>query len=98
MTSFNTLIGETIKAIEIPGDDVLIFATESGRIFKMMHWQDCCEHVYLTDIPDNLDDLIGSPITVAEERFNSDAPPEDREYAPESYTWTFYDWGTTATC
>lgn len=44
-----------------------------------------------------LEDLIGSPILLAEEATNSDADPEGvtpPEYRDESFTWTFYKLAT----
>jgi hypothetical protein len=54
----------------------------------MYHQQDCCESVTIEDIVGDLDDLIGSPLTMAEEVSKED------ENASESGTWTFYKFAT----
>jgi hypothetical protein len=87
--NFNSLIGEVIKEIiGGPDDEELIFITESGRTFKMYHQQDCCEHVYISDIDGNIQGLVGQLITHASE----DSGKIPMEY--ESGTWTFYRIGT----
>jgi len=68
------------------------FTTVSGDVYVLMHEQDCCEHVYIEDVNGDLSDLVGSPITQAEESTNHDDPPA--ECADESYTWTFFKLAT----
>lgn len=90
------LAGQTIKKITgaRPTEDRIDFEMDDlvGTRYVMMHHQDCCENVQIEDIIGDIDDLIGSPITMAEEATNSDAHPEGKEpgYSPESFTWTFY--------
>jgi hypothetical protein len=81
---FGVLVGRTIKAIE-RGDDILRFAMDNGDLFVMQHHQDCCEYVYIEDICGDLEDLIDTPILVAEER------TEDNEGEYEAAMWTFYE-------
>jgi hypothetical protein len=88
---FGVLRGRTIKAIE-RGDDELKFVMDNGDVFRMCHHQDCCEGVYIEDICGDLDDLIDTPVLLAEEVTNHDDPPAE-DYA-ESYTWTFYKLAT----
>lgn len=79
--------GKTLKSIKVNVDDYtdeIIFETVDGEKYLMYHEQDCCESATIEDICGNLDDLIGVPILVAEERSQDD--PE----ADESGTWTFY--------
>jgi hypothetical protein len=70
------------------GDDRIVFETEAGVRYIMMHHQDCCESVKIEDIDGDLQDLVGNPITRAEEASNG----EDAEYAHS--TWTFYRFAT----
>jgi len=87
---FNQLEGKVITKIDkIDRDEELIFYTSDGKSYRMYHWQDCCENVYIEDIIGDLDDLIGTPVTMAEEI------SEDDEEAYESGTWTFYKLATT---
>lgn len=83
-----SLIGKTLTKIDRTDDEELFFHTSDGEIYKMFHYQDCCESVYIEDIIGELDDLIGSPITMAEEISEND------EEAYESGTWTFYKFAT----
>ena len=69
-------------------DEALCFVTDCGVRFEMYHSQDCCESVTIEDICGDLEDLVGSPITLAEEVSN---PPIPAGHKPNgSETWTFY--------
>lgn len=62
---YKEMIGKTIKEI-MRSEDELHFKSECGYMFSFTHYQDCCERVWLDDVNGELDDLIGSPLTVAE--------------------------------
>lgn len=83
------LLGKTLVSIEQSGDDELYFNTSDGEVFKMYHEQDCCERVYIEDIIGDLDDLIGTPLLMAEE-----VTEEGKDEFFESSTWTFYKFAT----
>jgi len=101
-----TLKGLTIASVIDSDDARIVFKTVCGRTFTMQHFQDCCEAVYVEDICGDWDDIIGSPIVVAEEVISTDAKPYgdpliaaehilrngDNEPvdADDSHTWTFY--------
>lgn len=85
---FGDLKGLTLIKCDREGEGI-VFATED-RQFRLYHLQDCCEDVWIEDIAGDLQDLVGNPILLAEESTNEDLPPPKSEYAPESYTWTFY--------
>lgn len=86
--SIEDLLGKTLINI-INNEDELLFHTSNGEQFKMYHEQDCCESVYIEDIIGDLDDLLNSPITMAEETCETG---HDGDW--ESYTWTFYKFAT----
>lgn len=98
--NFSELQGETLVKILVDEDDEEIrFFTKSRREFRMLHHDDCCEFVYIEDICGDLDDLIGSPITNAEEvsdeeiqatRLIDPKIAKQEQSADESFTWTFY--------
>jgi hypothetical protein len=83
------LLGKTLTKIEQKEDEELLFYTSEGEIYKMYHEQDCCESVTIEDIIGDLDDLIDSPITMAEEVAEG---KETDEWEHE--TWTFYKFAT----
>lgn len=70
----------------------IVFITENDIIYKMFHEQDCCESVWIEDICGDLNDLIGSPILIAEKSTNYENPI-DKQY-DDSFTWTFYKLAT----
>ncbi len=87
-SEISVLKGQIITNIEKNGDDELIFTLANGDRYKMYHDQDCCEHVAIDDINGDLDDLLNSEITLAEESTNH----ENKNY--DSCTWTFYKLAT----
>jgi hypothetical protein len=89
---FPEMIGSTIERI-VQQPDKLIFHAVDGKVFTFLHHQSCCESVYIEDVTGDLQDLIGTPLVMAEEVSNMDTPKPDPEYA-YSYTWTFYRYGT----
>ena len=89
---FTTMIGVTMKSVVgREGGDELIFTSEDDERFIFQHDQDCCERVEIVDIDGSLRDLVGAPLTMAEETSSAGAPePPDAE----SFTWTFYRFGS----
>lgn len=69
----------------------LLFECDTGEIYELSHYQDCCEEVRIESIVGDLEDLIGTPILLAEEA-TSESPPDGftPDYEQESQTWTFY--------
>jgi hypothetical protein len=92
INSFEDLVGVTLSKIKKTDDEIVFFLT-NGEQYKLYHSQDCCEHVYVEDVIGDLDDLIGSPLTMAEEASNEEEPSVPDGYH-ESYTWTFYKLAT----
>lgn len=99
MAEFKDLVGKTLTEIKNNGDE-LIFIVNDGTQYIMYHGQDCCESVSIEDINGDLNDLIGTPILIAEEVFNYEpTSDEDIERTKEandwgSCTWTFYKLAT----
>lgn len=92
----SVLIGKTLSRAEKVGNDEIQFDTTDGKSYRMYHDQSCCESVAVEDITGDLDFLVGSPILMADESSNSEWPESvpQQEYPPESFTWTFYKFGT----
>jgi hypothetical protein len=89
------LLGKIIVNIELRDDgedDYIIFTTSEDDKYVMFHDQNCCESVSIEDISGDLNDLIGTPILMAEE-ISEDGSIND-EYSYESSTWTFYKFAT----
>lgn len=87
MADISVLVGKTLARIDDSRADELLFYTEEGECYRMYHEQDCCEHVFIEDICGNLDDLVGTPILLAEEVSEDREPVETWD---DSHTWTFY--------
>lgn len=92
------LLGKTITHISgaEEGSDEMIITISDGRVYKYYHRQACCESVSINDICGDIKDLLGSPLTMAEEitheQFN---PPEVKiQEFQDSFTWTFYKFAT----
>lgn len=95
------LKGHAFSRIDVTDDSVEFFGMQGQPLFIMRHEQDCCESVYLAEVIGDWDDLIGTPIFLAEEvsnhcvpRANKSEDDEDYWQVPDSETWTFYKFST----
>ncbi len=87
MSEIAALLGKTLTKITngygnkaSEKAEALIFHCETGEVYHMLHHTDCCEYVSIEDICGDLEDLIGSPILVAEEASaEDDDTSEDHE-------------------
>ena len=78
-------------------NDELHLDTADGRRFRFFHDQNCCETVSIEDICGDLADLVGSPITQAEEEVSGqdvNPPGVPVPTYQDSFTWTFYKFAT----
>jgi hypothetical protein len=108
-TGIEDLLGKTITKIE--GADkhsgLVVFYCGDGSVYKMYHYQDCCESVLVEDVAGDVTDLIGTPILQASEEVNDShhfyqilGPARKLsiinpcDYLEDSYTWTFYKLAT----
>ena len=95
--NFNILKGLTITSIDGLEDDSaeVIFTTSEGRRFEMSHSQDCCERVSIEDVCGDFNDLLNSPILLAEKETSDEDPVDvNKEYHDDLYCWTFYKLST----
>ena len=91
---FSELKGKTLLRIENNDNDELIFHCKTGEKYKLYHSQECCENVTIDDINGDLDDLIGTPILLAEEVNNEDFSKNFEESfkleeGKEDYIWNY---------
>lgn len=81
--------GKTLTRISGIEEDDVRFHCSDGEIFRMYHYQDCCESVGIEQIDGDIDDLIGAPLTTAEVVFQSLEDDDDGLTG-----WTFYKFAT----
>ena len=95
---FSDLIGKTLVKIEVNDTKTEVrILTINGAVYLMDHDQDCCEAVEIEDICGDLNDILNSPILLAEECTNENETPSGLnmpEWYEDSYTWTFYKLAT----
>lgn len=90
----NQIIGKTMRSVEQTGKESITFVDESGARWSMHYEPDCCASCEIEDVVGDLQDLVGSPIVMAEVATNSTDEPSKSDEHPESYTWTFYKFAT----
>ena len=97
---FESLKGKVLVGIEvIDGDedfDSIFFTTDTGDRYRLYHPQECCETIEIEDVCGDINDLLDTPILLAEEVTHHNEIP-DGVNVPiycESFTWTFYKIGT----
>ena len=89
------MLGKTFVSIEgmCKNSESVLFQCDDGYRYKMYHDQECCEHVYLEDVAGNVEDLLYSPITLAEVVTNKDSGDKVDD-CDESWMWTYYKLAT----
>ena len=87
--NINDMVGKVFTSVTQDGRE-MIFANDTEK-FKFLHWQDCCESVYIESIVGELSDLEGEPLLIAEE-VSGEAPVLEDYH--EVVEWTFYKFAT----
>ena len=89
---FEILKGKVLIDIDInEEEDEITFTDSEGVKYLMYHEQDCCEEVNIEDICGDINNLLNTPIILAEEVTNTGEVEDNSDY---SYTWTFYKLAT----
>lgn len=92
--NISILKGKTLTNIEVNklGKNYIRFTDTDNNNYIMFHERDCSEIVYIEDICGDINNLIGSPLTMAEcvTKDNTGTSYEDGC----SITWTFYKLAT----
>lgn len=94
MTTIKDLLGLTLTRVEQIDDDRIEFDASDGQRFVMHHPQDCCESVTIESITGDLADLVGTPISIADESQSGENPDDVQIEYQDSFTWTFYKLAT----
>jgi hypothetical protein len=106
---FKELVGKTLASVtlsESMSNDSITFTTDQGEVFRQVYYDDCCANCRIEEIHGDLQDLVGTPIVMAEESSNkepdaalaairaqakAEAEAKGDYYSDvESETWTFY--------
>lgn len=96
-TDFYELVGKTVTNIEVDSyydNDAIVFTCSDGSKYLMTHEQDCCELVFIESVTGNFDNLLNTPIIMAEDVSNLMDHEPALDMHDESYTWTFYKLAT----
>ena len=85
------MVGSIFPIVTVT-DRELVFENATDR-YVFSHHQDCCESVYIESIVGDIEDLVNTPILIAEES-SGDTPADSTATPYDSYTWTFYKFAT----
>ena len=78
------LKGMTITAVVYKETNESLLIHLNTHVLEMIHYQDCCETVYLADVVGNFEDLIGYPLLEVSESI-VDITSENTESSTASY-------------
>ena len=81
------MLGKIFTKVEETSDELIFSNAEES--FKFLHYQDCCEYVYIESIVGDLSDLVGVPIWTAYQSSN-----EGTSKYGDVDEWTFYKFAT----
>ena len=87
-------VAYALRQLEYKNAEALIFETVESEYYVFVHLFECCEDVYIEDIQGNLEDLVGSPLLLAQE-YTSETfqGPESNDHKGFE-VWTFYHFAT----
>jgi hypothetical protein len=88
--NIENMVGKVFTSVTEHGRE-MVFVNATER-FRFLHWQDCCESVYIESIVGELSDLVGEPLLIAEEV--SGETEQINDDCSDSCTWTFYKFAT----
>jgi len=83
----NELLGDTLTGVAVSPDKTEITFHSQYGTYRMFHDQECCEEVEVEDICGNIEDIVGTPILMAEAVYKAPTIEDSR-------TWTFYKLAT----
>jgi len=86
---FQDLVGRILCRVKQSDDELRLHLTDEHYV-RFYHAQSCCESVYIEDVCGDINDLVGEPLTEAEQVSGYTGP----DTGEESYTWTFYRFAT----
>jgi (p)ppGpp synthase/HD superfamily hydrolase len=82
---FSDLLGKHIYKLYQVDDRYIVIFTNKGYIYVLLHFQDCCEDVYIEDICGDLENSKGLVVRAEENSNSVEKPTRD-----DSETWTYY--------
>ena len=82
-SKFEQIQGMTITAVVYDEQNESLLIHLNTHVLEMIHHQDCCETVYLSDVVGSFEDLIGYPLLEVSESIVS--IPTEYESATASY-------------
>jgi hypothetical protein len=90
-----TLIGKTFHDFTLTNETFGLWLN-GVEYFELRHDQDCCEDVYIESIEGNIQDLLDSPLTMAEAISNDEADTNSSKTrrTQDVEEWTFYKFAT----
>lgn len=81
------LLGKTLDRIEVIHHEVHIY-TNDNKTYILGHRDDCCESVHFIDTVGDINDLLGSPLTLAEETYDESGTEGGHQ------TYSYYKFAT----
>lgn len=86
-------VGKTASQVDglAVGSENALLTFFDGTTLRMYHSRDCCETVSIVQVDGDAEDLLDSPLLMAEIVSSDDAPAPEYH---DSYTWTFVKFGT----
>jgi hypothetical protein len=94
VTTFDDMVGRIVTKFKVDGEELILYFTYTNYV-RFYHSQDCCESVTIDDICGDLNDLVGSPLLVAEQVSVDAEDNKGTEDYGDSYSWTFYRFATS---
>ena len=85
-----SMMGKVFNKVVRIGDEEIVFSNDTES-YRLYHYQDCCESVYIESVVGDLNDLVGAPILMAQE---SSGYNEAKYGGDDVNEWTFYKFAT----